>query len=162
MRKRLWLLVGAGLVIVLSASLGGYLLFIRDTGLIPRQYRKGLDFTMYYPTRLPSGYEVDRTSFERKDSSIIFSIKAPKGKNIAVSLQAIPPGGAPQNTSSAPFEIAGEKTLNTAIGIAHITLWGTKYVSDIATSDGTWIILNVTSFTTQQAVEVTQSFTRIE
>src|SRR5256885_1466002 len=83
-----------GLAGVVSASIlfavAIWFIAIHDTKPIPRQYRKNLHFTLYYPTRLPEGYSVDPTSFQRQGNVLIFSIKAPHGKNVAVSEQAVP------------------------------------------------------------------------
>ena len=160
-RKKLVLAITTG-VIILAVGFALWIFTIRDTGPIPRKYTKGLDLTLYYPTRLPSGYAVDPRSFERKENSIIFSISAPKRRNIAVSLQATPTDmpiqSAPRGT---PVGIPGERNFSTGIGQAHLSLWGDKYVSDIVTTRGTWIILNVSGFTTEEATKITQSFTEL-
>jgi hypothetical protein len=157
---RLLLFIAIGILATIAICLG-YLTF-NNSGPIPRHYRKGLDFAIYYPTRLPEGYSVDGASLERKGDSILFSIHTPNGKNIVVSQQKTPPGGIPRESSPAPFQVPGEKSFSTAIGLAHIGLWGDKYVSDIATAEGTWLILNVTGFTAKEAIAVTQSFTKIK
>jgi len=145
--------------LLLVCSVGVLLLRSRDTGPIPRNYSHGLDFQLYYPARLPSGYVVDPASFKREDSVLIFSIKAPRGRTIAISEQAIPTR-ASHPTQSGPAPIAGERSFQSNIGNVHISLWGDKYVSDVIT-DETWIILNVTGFTTDEATAVTQSFRKL-
>lgn len=157
-----WPVILAGCVAVAVVGLAMVWFFlVRETGPIPRQYRKGLSITLYYPYKLPDGYTVDKQSFKREGDVLIFSINAPNGKNIAVSEASVPAGGVPQADSPVPFEIAGERKLTTAIGAAHISLWGDKYVADIATPDGTWVILNVTGFTADQAAAVTNGFTKL-
>jgi len=141
---------------------GGIWFFVlRPTGPIPRQYRHGLDFQLYYPARLPAGYVVDPTSFKRDGDVLIFSITAPKGRNIAVSEQAIPSNVATHPVkSNAPVPLASEKSFQSPIGNVHISLWGDKFVSDTIT-DETWLILNVTGFTTNEATTITNSFKKL-
>lgn len=161
MRKRLWFWAGGGLLLVVIFLCVGWFFFVRDAGPIPRTYRKGLTFTLYYPTRLPTNYQVDRKSFKREGNVLIFSILAPHGKNIAVSEQALPAEAALRRTPSAiPVKIAGERELTTATGIIRVGLWHDKYVADIAT-DETWVILNVRGFTEDQALSVAQAFTEL-
>lgn len=140
-----------------------WLLAVRDTGPIPRTYTRGLDITLYYPDRLPQGYTVDNSSFQRQDNVLIFSIKAPKGRNIAVSQQAAP-ADAPsvEKTGNTPFTMPGERSFTTGIGHVNISLWGNKYVSDISTTEGTWIILNTTGFTADEAAAVAKSFVKLQ
>ena len=160
MSKRGRLLLGGGLILMVLLFVGWFF-FIRSVGPIPRTYRRGLDFALYYPTRLPNSYTVDGQSFKRKGNVLIFSILAPNGKNIAVSEQALPPEAASSHqTKPLPVKIAGEGQLTTNIGSARVSLWSDKYVADIVT-DETWIILNVSGFTEDQAFAVAQSFTEL-
>jgi hypothetical protein len=158
MKKWLGLGCALGASIILAAT--AWFLLSHDSKPIPRQYRKGLHFTLYYPAHLSSGYSVDLNSFQRQGDVLIFSIKAPNGKNVAVSEQAVPSDAPAHQTSPAPIKIPGEKHFTTGVGSATISLWGKKYVSDIIT-DQTWIILNVTGFTVDEATTVTQSFTKL-
>lgn len=134
--------------------------FIRDTGPIPRKFTNGLHFNLYYPARLPDGYTVDGTSFKREGDVLVFSIIAPNNRNIAVSEQATPTDAPTHQTKDTPVKEPGEKSFTTGIGSVHIGLWSDKYVSDIIT-DGTWIILNTTGFTTDEATAVTQGFSKL-
>lgn len=153
-RQKRWLVIGVITLIVVAvpASLGGWLLIHRDSGSIPAKYTEGLDFTVYYPTKLPTGYHVDTHSFERHDDVLIYNIASPGGRTIAVSLQQKP------DNVFAPS--VPDKTFKTATGTAYIGAWGSNYVADIVTSDNTWIILNVNSFTADEATRITQSFTQ--
>ena len=153
------------LVVVVTLLLGGFFWWffaIRDSGPIPRTYTKGLDFSLYYPTRLPTGYTVDHQSFEVRDKSIlVFSINAPNGRNIAVTEQLKPADAPVHSKNNVPIKTPGERAFNTGIGDAYISLWGDKYVADISTPTGTWIILNVTRFTVDEAMTIANSFTEI-
>lgn len=159
MQKRAWLIASV-VVLLVAVLVAGWFVRPWTSGPIPRAYRKGLDFALYYPTRLPPGYSVDQHSFKRQGTVLIFSIAAPNGKNIAASEQALPINGPAHQATAAPVQIPGEKHFTTSIGDAHISLWGDKYVSDVIT-DQTWLILNVTGFTADEATAITQSFTKL-
>jgi hypothetical protein len=161
MRKKI--VIAISVIVLLGAGALSTLWWFakRQNGPIPRQYTKNLRYSLYYPTQLPQGFYVDQNSFQEQDNVLIFSIKAPNGKNIAVAQQPRP-GDAPSHTkSNSPVGIPGEKDFTTAIGQGHVGLWEDKYVADITTNKGTWIILNTTGFTTSDATKVAQSFTEL-
>jgi hypothetical protein len=145
-----------GGILVLSGFLT-YLLVFYDAGPIPKKYKQGLNFSLYYPESLPARYSVDQTSFKREGDVLIFSIKNNGGKNIAVSQQALPSEGVAHQENNAPLSIPGERVFTTSIGQVHLGLWGDKYVADIVTPK-TWVILNVTGLTADQATAVAKTF----
>lgn len=138
----------------------GYAAF-NNSEPIPRHYRKGLDFSLYFPTQLPAGYYVDKKSFKREGNVLIFSITDKFGRTFGVSQQTAPPEALAAPQSNKPVTIPGEKNFELPIGKAHISLWGDKYVSDIVTNDGSWIIINVTSLDANQATSLTRRFVKV-
>jgi hypothetical protein len=136
---------------------------IAHTKPIPGKYRQGLDYPLYYPSNLPKGYSVDRTSFQLQRKVLIFNIKAPSGKNIAVAEEHIPSGvdlsQHPQN-NPAGVTLPDQRDFNTPAGAAEISFWGDKLVSSLVT-ENTWITLNVSGHTMDDAQKVTQAFTRL-
>lgn len=129
----------------------------------PLSEQIGINYPLFYPRHLPPGYAVDETSFQKRDKVVIFNLSTPIGRNIAVSEEAIPPGvnlSAPSNTSGA-LNIPNSPRLlfNTSAGPAYADLWGDKYVCSIVTPN-TWIILNVSGFTSQQVQLIAQAFAR--
>lgn len=163
--KRLWrrLLIGLLILVALAGvGFGSFWLWQQhqdSKNPFPRGVRKGITFPLYYPYTLPAGYSVDRNSFQQKDGVVIFSINAPSNRNIAVSEQALPVPAPthPKDSSPVPLPSTTEKNYSLSIGAAHIGFWGDRYVSDIITSRS-WVILNVTHFTADEAVTVTQYF----
>lgn len=161
-QKRRWLLIGVGGITAVIIFIALWWFFaVRETGPIPRTYLKGLSFTPYYPASLPNGYAVDQKSFERKDGVLIFSITAPGNRNIAVAEQLKPADAPVHGKPNTPMPVAGERSFDTTAGQAYISLWGDKYVSDISAPNGTWIILNVTGFTADEATRITKSFVEL-
>lgn len=158
-KGRVLILSVAGAMAVLGLLLG-WLFILPEMGLIPGKYRRGIDVTLYFPARLPEGYHVNKSSFKREGDVLIFSIDAPKGRNIAVSEQAAP-NGVVRKPASPIQPSSAEKDFVTSIGQAHVGLWGDKFVTDIATSEGAWIILNTTGFTADEATAVANSFVKL-
>lgn len=155
------LAIGAAAMLLLTIPAATWLII--NTKPIPGKYRQGLGYPLYYPSNLPKGYKVDRTSYVRNDKTLIFSIQAPNGKNIAVSEQHIPAGlDLSQHPATNPAGIAlpDQRNFTTAAGSAQISFWGDKLVSSLVT-DNTWIILNVSGFKLDDAQKVTQAFTKL-
>jgi hypothetical protein len=139
----------------------GWFVFVRETGPIPRAYRRGLDFSLYYPVSLPAGYYVDKASFKREGDVLIYIIRRPGHKSAVVSQQALPTDGPVHEVPKGHMTVAGERNFMTAAGNVQIGLWGDKYVADIITNDS-WIILNVTGYTADEAAAVAKSFTQLK
>ncbi len=156
---RITTLIGAPLVIVVGV-IASIWLYQEFTNPIPGNLRRQMKVPLYYPTKLPSGYEVDKASFTIKEQALIFNIKGPDGKNIAVSEQRLPPDldlSTRKTTGPAGFKSPDQRNFKTSVGEADISLWGDKYVSSLVSLD-TWIILNVTGFTGPEAEQITRAF----
>ncbi len=154
--RRWWLLVGMSTFALIVVGAGLLINAYRQP--IPAQLRHGLNFPLYYPTGLPTGYAVDSTSFRRQDNVIIFAIKTPRSGTIAVSEAHLPIDldlSVHQNPSG--IKLPDEKNFTTSIGQAQMSLWGDKMVSSLVTQE-TWIILNVTGVSPRDAEAVTSSF----
>jgi len=158
--KKHWRLVGVVFLAAVSFSLLGVRLRSADNhSPFPAKVRHGLTFSLYYPSNLPSGYYVDRSSFEQQNGVLIFYIRSPKNQAIGVSEQPVPAGVTLPQASKGPIPIPGEKDFTWAIGRTHIGLEGANYVSETITNNGIWIILNVSGLTADQATSLTESFT---
>ena len=157
--KRVFIWGGVPLL-VLAVSAGTWL--VLNTKPIPGKYRQGLNFELYYPKNLPAGYTVNRSSFQRDDKVLIFSINAPNGRQIAVSEEQIPVGlDLSQHTANpSAIKLPDQDTFTTSIGSAQTSFWGDKYVTSLVTQN-TWIILNVTGFTNKESEKVAQSLIQI-
>jgi hypothetical protein len=125
---------------------------------IPKNARQGISFPLYYPRGLPQGYTVDRSSFNQKDKVVIFSIKTPRGRNIAVAEQHLPTGlDLSQHKNPAGIKLPDERSFSTGIGPAQMSLWGSKMVVSVVAPE-TWVILNVTNVPPEEAIAVASSF----
>ncbi|HEY2003646.1 MAG TPA: hypothetical protein VGH44_00850 [Candidatus Saccharimonadia bacterium] len=147
------------LFVVLAIAAGTWL--VVNTKPIPEKYRQGLNYPLYYPTNLPNGYVVDRSSFQRKTNVLVFNINTPSGRNIAVSEERIPLGvDLSQHPNSSGLALPDQREFTTTAGTAEISFWGNKLVSSLVTPD-TWVVLNVSGFTMNDAEKVTQSFVKL-
>lgn len=155
-RNRFVIFVAVFAVTMLAS---GGVWFIKS-GPIPYSYRAGLHYTLYYPTQLPDGYRVDRNSFLRKGSVLIFSLVSPHSKAIAVSEEALPVGLNLSPPTAPYIQLQMQRSFTTAIGPATLSLWGANDVVSIQAS-GTWLILNVTGVKPQTAIKVGSHFSPI-
>jgi|GEM_PF-1791285 len=149
--------LAAGLaLLVVIGGLGAA--FWASSTPIPQAARQGITFPLYYPKTLPQGYTVDAQSFTQKDKTVIFSIKGPGGKNIAVSQQHLPVGlDLSVHKNPAGIKLPDERNFTTGIGQAQMSLWGDKMVASLVTNE-TWLILNVTGIPPKDAEAVASSF----
>lgn len=151
------------IVIIAAIIVGGWL--YRNTnntsGPIPKKFASGLSYPLYYPTNLPTGYRVDRSSFARRGNVLIFSVIGPNGENIAVSEEPRPANlDLGQTAPASGISLPDERAFTTSAGSAYISLWGAKLVSSLVTNS-TWVLLNVTGFQMNAAQEVTQAFVEV-
>lgn len=143
---------------MLAGATAGTLWYLANDKPIPRQYRSGLNFPLFYPQNLPHGYRVDRNSFQRQGKVLIFNLLAPGKRNMAVSEEVLPAGLDLTGNSNGPagFTPAGQKNFTTAIGPAEYRLFGSHTIVSIV-SQKTWIVINVTNIPQQTAIDVASS-----
>ena len=153
-------LVAIGISLVLCGILLASLILklTTNTSPVPVKFSKGLAFPIYYPKPLPENFSVDQTSFTQRDNTLIFSIKGSSGRNIAVS-EAARPSNLDLSGSNNPMgiKIPNNQTFSTPLGDAKLEVWGDKTVVSLPTPS-TWIILNVTGISSQDAISVARSF----
>jgi hypothetical protein len=148
----------AGLACLTVCLLLGTLWIRANAKPIPRKYRNGLTFPLYYPYHLPRGYSVDRSSFTRPQKAVLaFSINTPLKRNVAVTEERIPQGVTLTQSSPSGIDLPFLHNFTTGIGPAQVSLWGQNMVCSIVTTQ-TWIILNVTGLTTATSLSVAESF----
>ena len=150
-----WFWLGIPLLLLVIAA-GSWLVI--NTKPIPGKFRQGLNYPTYYPDSLPDDYAVDRLSFKREGNVLIFSIKAPRGRQMVVTEEHIPKGlDLSQHANPAGIPMPDEDNFTTTVGSAQTSFWGGKFVCSLVTQN-TWIIINVSGFTKKEASLVAQSF----
>jgi hypothetical protein len=153
--KRFFLLFVVPLLL-LAGGVGAWI--VTQTKPIPARYRQGLNYPLYYPANLPNGYGVDPTSFRRVDQVLIFHITTPSDKPITVSEQHMPSDlDLSQHPSPAGIPTPDQDNFTTSAGTAQTSFWGSNFVTSLVTPN-TWIIINVSGYTKEQAELIAQSF----
>lgn len=136
----------------------------KSSNLLPAGYTsQALGFTIYYPKDLPDGFRVAPNSFTTQDGAMIFYIDTPDGKNLPVSEQTIPDGSTADQLVPAPPNI--KVTQSEDIGIpgaksSYAVMEERTITSTVI--DKTWIIINSTSTSKENAIAVTKAFKKID
>ncbi|MDL2342455.1 MAG: hypothetical protein QFB87_05260 [Patescibacteria group bacterium] len=107
-----WLVAG-GIVVVLGSAGGGLYLHAKASGALPKAVTKQVSFTLYYPTQLPRGYTLNKTTARVENDILFYSLKS-GSKEVRVSEQAAPTR--PPDLNSIP----GFKKLESIAGNAAI------------------------------------------
>ena len=86
------------IVVVCLLAVGGFTLFLitrssqSSKPTVLGVFQKQVDYALYYPTKLPVGYEVDESTISSGDGVVIYQISHTSGDKINVSLQKKPDG----------------------------------------------------------------------
>ncbi|MEJ0073179.1 MAG: hypothetical protein WDN27_03835 [Candidatus Saccharibacteria bacterium] len=112
-RLRIWLIVTTFLLIILCV--GGFLLLHKTTAL-PQSVTSSLSFPVYYPTSLPAGYQLDKSTVKVQDQRLFYQFK--KGPNTIYVIEQVAPDHPPDLKNLNGFgqvsTITGEAVLGTA------------------------------------------------
>src|SRR5581483_841391 len=88
-RRRRWLLITLMVLILIG---GGYIYWsIKLRSLIPASTRAAVDFPLLYPTKLPTGYHLDQSSFSASGKVVLYSAVNSGPAKIAFTVQRKPP-----------------------------------------------------------------------
>jgi hypothetical protein len=83
------LLISLVLVLVAVAVLLAWHFKSQDSTSLPQSVLKSADFPVYYPSKLPSGYQLDDTSITVQKQTLFYNLKKDAGV-IHISEQAAP------------------------------------------------------------------------
>lgn len=131
-----------GLAVLVLAVLGAFLMLQRPTSSaqIPKDITDWATFSLYVPSKLPSTYKVDETSFSKQEDTVVsFTARDSAGSTIYFTQQAKPKNfdfdtfyreqtTEPTTLSDVPFPTVTAKVQNNT----------TKVVSIV--TDDTWIL----------------------
>ena len=81
------------LVLIIIAGAGAYFLFFVSHDPIPQNIRSQVSFTLYYPSSLPPGWSIDKSSFYADPSDQVVGYRL-KGQNgyLGITIQPAPNG----------------------------------------------------------------------
>jgi hypothetical protein len=127
-----------GLLIVVLASVAVYLFLHMDRGPIPKSVRKHANFSIYYPTVIPTDYTLEGSSPNVQSGSLFYSISN-KDRRVYISEQKLP-DNPPNLDSLTEFKkvdtIVGKAALGKNLGQATGILLSTTTLITVTGSNG--------------------------
>jgi len=144
--KKLLLISLSGLLVIgLSVGLyerGG------SASLVPKNIQKSVDFSVYYPGSLPSGYTLDAKSFRLAETGVVvFAVTYGSGKDLAFSEQQQPSSGDIDKFISSYLPL--NSALQLPLGQANVGAYGTapniRTVLSLPIHNGPWLIITAPS-----------------
>lgn len=98
--RRKLILLGVAVLVAIIVGAGAELLFIKkDPGPVPKNVSQSVNFPLYYPSALPSGYQLEKNTFSVQNDMVFYHL-INGDSTIVISEQASPPN--PLDLKSAP------------------------------------------------------------
>jgi hypothetical protein len=129
------------ILILLTASASTAYILLRPQYLIPKTIQQQMELTLYYPSKLPSGYIVDKNSFQVSNQVLTFSASNNEDK-ILFTIQERPP-----NFDYPTFYTKGltqADQFSTPLGQAGVGNANSRLIGSLPV-DKTWVLLSSTS-----------------
>ena len=120
-------------------------------------------FDIIYPTNMPSGYRIAPGSFDLANGSLTFTINTDEGLVVSVSEQLIPSGmSSADQLVPAPsgIKVTDVEDIELTGGKSAYSKWDGKLLTSTVIGK-TWIIINATNVSKEQAIAITQTFKSI-
>jgi hypothetical protein len=122
---------------------------------LPEKIKREANFTLYYPTKVPSGFRFDEVAYDSSTKVVTYDYSTIDGDKIFFSLQP-----KPRNFNFNDFnkkQISGASQISTPLGTATLGVLQKQTLSSIVT-DKTWILIGAgQNVNLQQLEQVTQS-----
>jgi len=148
--SRLYFVVpGVVVIIIVIVGLVTWVVARQPSGTLPypiaKAQAKSLGFDIYYPSQklLPSGYILNKGSFETTNQVLIYSVSYGNGRKLVFSDQA-----KPSNTQIQAFytrNLPLNTTLLTNVGLATIGAVNAQTVISLPTDTNAWLIATAPS-----------------
>lgn len=127
--------------VTLMIILAGTVVFIMNRPAInpiPQNIQAAVTFPVYYPSELPTDYQIDQNSFQANNQAVLYSIIKTGSPSIAVSVQP-----KPNNFDFDDFhlkKLSGSKEIITLSGKAVVGVLGGRTVGSLA-ADKSWVLI---------------------
>lgn len=134
------------------------------SSLVPKDIQKAVDFTVYYPSNLPSGYALDTQSFRLAEPGVVlFAVTYSNGKSIVFSEQQQPSTGEMDKFVSSYLPL--NSAVQLPLGQAKIGAYGSapdiRTVASLPIRNGPWLIVTAPSEVSHEnLVTVLRSLTK--
>lgn len=151
--------IGAAIILALGLSLGIWLgLGIDQNRQFPSSIRRAVSFQLYYPSKAPAGWSVDRSSFSAGSGVVTFTVTNEKSQRFLVSLQQLP---TEFNYPAFEKKFFDTDEYNVEAGSVFIGELGNTITASIRTPEGSWIIISDPDTNTRSQLEaLTRYFTK--
>lgn len=134
-------------VLLLAAGAAGY--WYKSNMLsspIPANIRASVNFPLIYPTKLPSGYHLDNTSFSSSGGVVLYSAQNGPGNKIAFTVQQRPSGFDFNNFYKQG--LTDPSTFDTSLGQAALGTANGRPLGSLLT-DTSWLLVSSASKSVQ-------------
>lgn len=147
-RKKVWLGLGA----ICLLAIVGFTVYqlCRPHNPLPPQVIESVTYPLYYPAKLPKGYQIDEQSFKANNQVVIYSLTKTGKPAMAISIQP-----KPANFNFDDFhlkKLSGSKELLTRSGKAVIGVYGERTVGSLVTNKS-WVLLTAPASVSAKDVE---------
>lgn len=136
-KKRVLPAVVVGIVLLLAGGAAAWVFWLRTPDNIPGNIRKSVAFPLYQPTHLPSGFALDKTSFNSSQQVVTFTINYNGGKKLIFIEQPKP---TQLNFSDFTQQLSNAQSITLPIGQAAIGTYQGVGLGTIA-GDQTWVLI---------------------
>ncbi len=140
--KRLGVVIIVFLAITIIGVGSGIYLSQRTRNPFPVAISDSVTFPLYYPSKLPSGYHVDPSSFKGNNQAVLYSLVKANSPSIAISVQTKPSGFDFDDFKNK--QLRGTKTVPTDAGDAVVGLYAERILGSLLT-DKSWVLVNGSS-----------------
>ena len=128
---------------------------------IPDTISAKLLFTPYVPTKLPKGFEIDKSSYTMQETALIFTASSKSGGRLVFSEQSVP-----KDMNMDEFYGNNVSNPQRLDGLKYRTIFGAlqgrnSTIASIVTEDGTWILATMPKDATKEtATTISQSLVK--
>ena len=138
--------LAASALLLLAMAVTLVLLQTGGSSPFPKKIREQVTYSLYYPSKAPSGWKVEKSSIAAGDQSVTYQVIYDDSDKFVVSVQPIP-----ANFDFAAFKKKFYTTdeFTTDIGTVLVGEVGSSLIASIRTSDGSWILINTSYYASQ-------------
>lgn len=147
-RRKLPFIIG-GTVLVMVLVSGVYFFTMRNSSPIPASVANQAVFSLYYPSKLPKGYQIDKKSFQYVDRRVSYTLVSKTQPKMLVTVQPKP---AAYNLDEFTNNLPGKIGVLTPYGTAAVGISGETKLGSLVDGD-VWYLMTTSSKVPDQNVK---------
>lgn len=142
--------IGVGIILALIAA-GMTWYFVRPpSSPIPKNISETVIFPLFYPTKLPTGYVINKTSFHSDNQVVLYSLTKSGAPNIVITVQSKPNGF--DFSDFKDKQLRSSKSIANDAGDTVVGLYADRIVGSLL-SDKSWVLVNAPSKVSAKDIE---------